>query len=222
MIPGGFRDPTKLMRWTVWSLYAQLALAPIVLVIGSFSHQTLTKIRDRAYASDELMMAAAETHDTLTTWLGIIQVLVLVPSGVLILMWIYRANYNARQLGAEEMRNTPGWAVGWYFIPVAFFWKPYQAMKEIWQASADPSNWKAQNPPGTLPLWWFFWIASNLIANASLRLSIRDESINGMILGNALDLVGELVSIPLSLLLLRIVRDVHRMQMARTSTVTSL
>jgi len=60
-------------------------------------------------------------------------------TSILFLMWIYRANSNARQLGAQGMKFSPGWSVGFYFIPILWFWKPYQAMKEIWQASKAPS-----------------------------------------------------------------------------------
>ena len=55
---------------------------------------------------------------------------------VLFCLFMPRANRNARAFGAP-MSNSPGWAAGWFFVPVAFWWKPYYAMKEIWQGS-DP------------------------------------------------------------------------------------
>jgi hypothetical protein len=74
---------------------------------------------------------------------GIIAILQLVNLVVLIVLfciWIYRANSNARQLGATDMQFSPGWSVGWYFIPIANLWKPYQAMCEIWRASRRTGN----------------------------------------------------------------------------------
>ena len=75
----------------------------------------------------------------------------MLSTGILVLTWIHRANHNARQLGADDMRFTPGWAVGWYFVPIAWFWKPYQAMKEIWLASANPSDWRGRPVSPLLP-----------------------------------------------------------------------
>src|SRR5260221_8716711 len=43
--------------------------------------------------------------------------------------WIVRANRNVRALGATDLLMTPGWVVGFFFIPIANLWKPYQAMK---------------------------------------------------------------------------------------------
>ena len=68
-----------------------------------------------------------------------------------------RANRNARAFGAP-LSNSPGWAAGWFFVPIAFWWKPYYAMKEIWQGS-DPDP--AVNPlqarvSALLPWWWTY------------------------------------------------------------------
>jgi len=77
-------------------------------------------------------------------------------AGILILMWIYRANANARLPGAQDMKFTPGWSVGWFFIPFAMLFKPFQAMKEIWRASANPQDWQSQPVSVLVGWWWFF------------------------------------------------------------------
>lgn len=62
---------------------------------------------------------------------ALLQLLVIIATGVVFLMWIYRANLNVRGFGAADMKFTPGWSVGWYFIPIMNLVRPYQAMKEI-------------------------------------------------------------------------------------------
>ncbi len=79
---------------------------------------------------------------------------------IAVLRWVYLANANVRALGAEGLRFAPGWAVGWYFVPLANLWKPYQAMKEIWQASATKNDWDEVKIPALLPWWWAFWLLS--------------------------------------------------------------
>ncbi|MCU0796098.1 MAG: DUF4328 domain-containing protein [Akkermansiaceae bacterium] len=64
------------------------------------------------------------------------------------------------------MNDTPGWCVGWYFIPIASLWKPYQAMRDIFHSSAI----KHPVPKGLLPLWWTFWIAETLNNNQNWEL----------------------------------------------------
>src|SRR5688572_5676802 len=45
--------------------------------------------------------------------------LVLVVSIIVVGMWIYRAHANLSDAGVDGLEFTPGWAVGWYFIPIA-------------------------------------------------------------------------------------------------------
>jgi len=136
---------------------------------------------------------------------------------VIFCIWIYRANYNARALGATDMKFSPGWAVGWYFIPIANLWKPYQAMCEIWQASAAPANWQYQTRGSILQLWWAFFLLSNFIANVSFRLSLRASSTSDLILSSTISAASSIFDIASNVTALTLVNQIYRMQMARRS-----
>lgn len=49
---------------------------------------------------------------------GVLNVLAVVAAGIAVLRWIYRASRNAHAFG-PAMTVTPGWAVGWFFVPIA-------------------------------------------------------------------------------------------------------
>lgn len=87
------------------------------------------------------------------------------------LKWVYRASRNSHGFHAVGLKHSPRWAVTSYFIPVLWFWVPFQAMKEVWQVSRDPENWRAQRAPACLYWWWTLWIAGGVAAGASLALS---------------------------------------------------
>jgi len=55
--------------------------------------------------------------------------LVWIAAVVLILVWQYRAANAARWLRLPG-RHRPGWGVGFWFIPVANFFCPYQALRD--------------------------------------------------------------------------------------------
>ena len=145
----GFRDPTDLTKWTKGFLYASLPLVLVQAFAAWRQYRSITTTGDAAPSFVVDSPAVALLVASFALPLMIIGVGTL----VLVLMWIHRANYNAHQLGAAEMKFTPGWAIGWYFIPIAMLWKPYQAMKEIWQASFNPSRWWEEDTPPLLPLW---------------------------------------------------------------------
>jgi hypothetical protein len=55
------------------------------------------------------------------------------------LVWIYRAHSRLKEMRATNLRFTPGWAVGYQFVPVWNLIRPYQIMREIWHGS-DPGG----------------------------------------------------------------------------------
>lgn len=71
------------------------------------------------------------------------------------------------------MEFTPGWAVGWFFVPIANLFKPYQVVAEIYRASdpsADPDYWSLAEVPRYLLLWWLSHVAFNFVNNLNSGL----------------------------------------------------
>ena len=58
-------------------------------------------------------------------------------AAVACLIWLYRVHANLPALGAQNLKFTPLWAVGWWFIPIGHLFRPYQVLHEIW-AGSDP------------------------------------------------------------------------------------
>ncbi|MGI0036951.1 MAG: DUF4328 domain-containing protein [Nitrososphaera sp.] len=103
---------------------------------------------------------------------------------VAFLLWFYRANRNLRALGGTGLRFTPGWAVVWWFVPIANFWMPYKAAVEMAKAG-DPSVGATDREirsqlkaPRLILIWWVFSIASLaaliLVAAAAVIWSASD------------------------------------------------
>ena len=59
--------------------------------------------------------------------------------------WIVLAHRNLTGLGARYVEFTPGWAIGWFFIPVASLWKPYRAMRMLWKYSRSVNRPELQD-----------------------------------------------------------------------------
>jgi hypothetical protein len=159
---GPYRDNRKLAAWLVGLLVFGIV---INLLRGALNlAYTLTD-----FGTDEKLVTTIE---------GIMKgtVLITLTTTIVFGTWIVRSAKNG-WLFAEVTRvqsrlgfhvkqaylsDAPGWAVGWYFIPIASLWKPYAAMRDIVSASTVQHG-----PPGfLLPTWWTLWIVSNLSANA--------------------------------------------------------
>ena len=133
---------------------------------------------------------------------------------VLYCMFMFRANKNARALGAEGMEFTPGWTVGWHFIPIMNLFKPYQAVKEIFLASdpqADAHNWSNRSLPGWVLAWWLMYLLSTFLANIEFRLSLRDE-IELNEIARWISIPSTILSLIAAVLVFLVIRAIHQRQ----------
>jgi Domain of unknown function (DUF4328) len=77
------------------------------------------------------------------------------------------------------MAFSPGWAVGFYFIPVVALWKPFLAMKEIWSASEAPGD-RARNSPRVLKIPWLlasWWAAFNVYVAGRISVIVLHREV---------------------------------------------
>lgn len=105
-------------------------------------------------------------------WLAVLQVFTVLVCIVIVGRWIYRASANAHAV-TDELNITPGWAVGWYFVPFANLFKPFQAMKEIWLACHRSGAGYDERTPALLGWWWGLWLVSNFMGNIIFRMEMN-------------------------------------------------
>ena len=111
---------------------------------------------------------------------AILFLVVFIASIVLISMWIYRAHANLRDRRIE-METSPGWAVGWYFVPIMNLFKPFQAMRELWSESHLEADSYGDPAPGDIAAWWACWIIGGILSNVSMRMSSYGSGDNMMV-----------------------------------------
>ena len=208
-----YKDSTVLTHWTRGCLYALIAISGIALSSHWLEYQLLVAARDGFYPGD----AALEASDARQAGVGVLYFAVYLTTMVFVLVWIHRANHNVRELGGSGLRFSPAGAIGWYFVPILHLWRPYRAMKEIWQASLAPHDWHGRPIPVILPIWWTLWLVSHVLGNLDWRLvgSLNeDSSVDDFILANIAGQASAAWQIPLSFVLLAIVKGISRMQAA--------
>ena len=151
--------------------------------------------------------------------------------GVLFLMWMHQASKNAHALRGQGLMTSPGWAVGWWFIPIASMWKPYQALTEIWRAS-DPEvavgdeSWRDRAVPGTFPMWWALYLLSGVVSLVGVGISavagLKQAGVESALkfedaTGNAVVAVSLFLSAMAAVAIISIMRQLERRQEALSS-----
>jgi hypothetical protein len=200
------KDPSGLTVFLKTMLWISLAVG-VICLFSDIAQLSLA-------SSGSIAKENAESNDARQGMIGIIQLLTFIVTGIAFLMWIYRANLNATGFGAANMKFTPGWSVGYYFIPILCLFKPYQAMKETWQASTNPLAWNTQPGSSLLGWWWALWLISNVFGQLSFRLSLKVDSPSSLASATMASIMSTLVDIPLCLVAISLVSTIYKKQKA--------
>ncbi len=111
----------------------------------------------------------------------------LVAAGVCYLMLIHRAAKNLRAFGRQGLEYTPGWVVGWFFVPFANLVRVPRVMMELWRGSdpaTDGYSWRASASTPLIGVWWALWVIGNAISNVSARIDVPSSSASvGLVAG---------------------------------------
>jgi hypothetical protein len=171
--------------------------------------------------------------DSMSVWnlvSGLIALLlmpVFIYTVVTFLMWLYRIFSNLPSLRSDQMEFTPGWAVGWWFIPLANLIKPYQAVRTAW-AESDPDievhneflTTIQSGAPSFMMLWWALWIIGNVVSNVSSRLDSLAEPGEQAILGYVL-ILESVIWIVASALAIKVILSITGRHVERHARVDS-
>ena len=151
----------------------------------------------------------------------VVDILLFLTLVILFCVWVHRGNANARALGAQSMRFSPGWAVGWFLVPFMNLFRPYQVVREVWKASAPEvsSRWEQLQTPVLVKAWWAMLLVSWLVFGSNLSLSgpiITAGMIRFLIAKGAISVLTHVGSCILALLL---VQNIHQRQEAKAARV---
>lgn len=180
--------------------YAGTSLGVVSLING---------LLDGSIIPEDDSLSPAEIAQSI---IGIVSIAVSLGLIIAISRWIYCAAWNVRHLGAKRLEHSPGWAVGWYFVPFCNLVLPYRAMKEVWLASHAPRDWQPDASARPLPVWWTLWLAGNIIGNISFRLTLRAETLEQMRVAEWVGIAQCALAVPLALVFIRIIRTLSAEQ----------
>ena len=186
-----YRDASAAAAWT-----QRLAWASAAVAAGTMAFAV-----SRGFSPAEV--GAAEAG------LLIVQFLLYIVTAAVTLRWIYLAHVNARALGASDMMVSPGWAVGWFFIPLMNLFMPFVAMRELWKASARPRDWQLEPVPAALVMWWILWVGAGIAGVISFSLALGKDT---MASADIFTFLSDLLFIGAAFLLAWIVGRIQAMQ----------
>jgi|TARA_B110000263_G_C15273162_1_gene494509 hypothetical protein len=141
-------------------------------------------------------------------------------------LFIHRASSNLQHLRIAGQKYTPGWVVGWFFIPIMNLVKPTRIVRELAQASgsSDTKNRRAWQNARTsdgkiITSWWTFVIAAILFGPRGIGFFVGREDIGDWAEAGRLLVLSDLFQVlPLGLTVIVVYR-LHRAQEIRHNLV---
>jgi hypothetical protein len=205
-----FRDIVGLTKL----LKVLLGLGVAMGVVSLVSSLMQAELLNRGSFSE----AEAQSNDSRKQIIGLLQLALYLFTAVIFGQWIVRANKNVRALGADGLRITPGWAVGYFFVPIVNMWRPYHAMKDLWRASHHPASWATTSASSILPTWWTLWLVSSFLGQMSFRVTMAAKGLEALQAATCLQILCEAVDIPLCLVAMALVTQIANVQKSHAPT----
>ncbi len=138
-----------------------LAVATLVLLGCNITLRLFTEM---------LSVSVGEKPDlTMAALLGLVavlQIMAMIATVVLFLVWLARAHHNMTAMGSRRITMSPGWAVGGWFIPIYNLAHGFSSVNQLWMDS-EPSSADVYTVPKTPALvgwWWGMYLLSGVIS----------------------------------------------------------
>ena len=150
------RPLARLSRPLQILLIMHVCISALASLVGIYDYHTLTNLPPDVDVS-ELRLPT----DEVGVLIDFVKLFLTIVLAATFLCWIYRASENLHSLSSDQMRFSPQGAVGWYFVPLANLFRPYQTMQEIWHVVHRGTSsghvilsfWQCDSPTGpTSPL----------------------------------------------------------------------
>ncbi len=213
-----YESPKTRSTWTLIFFAGLIAvlLASFVSTVAEIG--LIQRVVDGESVTEQELIA----NDDRQSAIGSITLIIYIGLIIAFCMWVHRASKNLAALNVVGQRFSPGWSVGWWFVPIMNLFRPYQVIREICRGShlqatrQDSLAWRDVPPSAILGWWWGIWIVSNFIDAGVLRAWRSDDiSPEDLLTADYFSLVGDGLTIVAAMMAFLLVRGITSNQDAK-------
>ncbi|MFJ3980085.1 DUF4328 domain-containing protein [Streptomyces sp. NPDC090021] len=210
MPQGVLRSPQGLATALTWLLGASAAVHLFSAGVGVYEQAWMQGFPGNTHFDDlELGLSPA-----LTILAGLLQLLTLLPTVVVFIVWFHRVRTNGGIFRPGAFTLGPGWAIGAWFIPVANLFLPYRIARETWRASTQrgPDGSDRTAPAALLTSWWVLWVVSAIVGRVFSGIYAGADTVDELLEAGRLGIVADLATMIAGVLAVLFVRRLTAMQ----------
>jgi uncharacterized protein DUF4328 len=209
-VAAGVRSGRLRAQWAIALLYAGIGLALLAIISGTAQLNTLGQVA----AGVKLPKGAEDESQIREALVLVLHGIVFIGTMVAWLIWQYRAYANLRLVGSRQTEYTPGWSVGYWFIPIVNLVRPYQITKELSQRSESHNDRDQISESGTPLLggWWASYLLGSMALRVYSGLLDGATSTADLVAATQAGLVSHVVMLVSGILAVLVIRRIVRLQ----------
>lgn len=198
-------------------LAAMIGVTAILAVLTIAARAGLIARLHEYQRGDAFRASVVEAGHTVDALAGVTFWAVL-ATGIVWIIWHYRAHSNLSTFGVTGLRYSPGAIVAWWIVPLANLVLPVLTTAETWKASGaaaegQPSEWQTRRVPVLLGWWWAFWVARVPLGAVAALLAVNDNASTNDVLNRAYAGIGtDVALIVAAAFAIAVVRGIQRLQ----------
>ena len=194
-------------------LVAFLLLKLIAVGSALAQHAMLVSVQDGA----ELTTEQASANDAREQLIAILSLVLFLATALCWWMWQHRAYSNLRLIGSRETEFTPGWSVGYWFIPIVNLFRGYQITAELYRRSEIQNGRDSIGGLSGSPLvgsWWAAYLVWGGAVRFASTIGKEAHTLPTLISATDLELLAHVVGIAATILALLVIQSIDRFQQA--------
>ncbi|MFI1451563.1 DUF4328 domain-containing protein [Streptomyces virginiae] len=158
--------------------------------------------------------ATTDLADVLTGLAGILQLLMYLATAVVFVVWFHRVRVNGGIFRNSAFTQAPGWAIGWWFVPIAHLFQPFVIARQIWRASTQlgPDGSPVRVSTAPVAAWWVVWVVASVVGRVSNRLYTGAETPGEMAAASGVGIGSDLLMVAAAVLAVLFVRRLTALQ----------
>lgn len=208
-----FKDLRAQTTWICVFVVSAMILSLVNLCDDLYITRLVQGVIDHDAARTRLLQAQGHGLATLQNLANGILIVLWIVNIVLFCAWLYRATRNARALGARGFESSPGWVVGYFFIPFANLVMGYRGVRELWLSSHAPSDWSADGRAPLVLAWWLIYLLAGMTSRvSSMMLGNVGHDIHALVHASVVETTGMALFLVAAGLYLRMIRQISRVQ----------
>lgn len=133
-----------------------------IYVVGAISGIYELSLVDR-FLDGSAPQSEVDSYLQFADSLNALLLLATLASAIAVFAWLSRTVEIVPPLGGGTPRRSPREAIGWWFVPIAFLFVPYQIVRDVYQRLETPTR---RGGDGSVLAWWLLFIIGGLASRA--------------------------------------------------------